>query len=206
MITVMVYENEEKCIHALNQNWEAIKDMPAMIITEAIALTAIKKSWQSIMYIANHLLTQEMCLIALSQCWKSIMWVPQDMITEEMGNIAVKQNWLALRWIPQDIRNEEMGLNALKQNWTAIIYIEDITEEMWIIALKQDFGLTIKLVPYVVLQSDSFYSALIASDFSIPCHENIPAVFYENYVKAIWAEYDEPRAMREIIKRCLNKV
>jgi hypothetical protein len=111
----------------------------------------------------------------------SRFWKPTTRISDHLMSL---DNVVKQEWVPKSMRTEEMCIIALKQNW----------EE------------AIRWVPYTVLQSDSFYSALIASDFSIPCHENIPAVFYENYVKAIWAEYDEPRAMREIIKRCLNKV
>jgi hypothetical protein len=33
----------------------------------------------------------------------------------------------------------------------------------------------------------------------------LPFVFYENFIKAIWAKYDEPRAMLEILKRITTR-
>jgi hypothetical protein len=173
----MVYHNEEKYIKALNENWKAIKKMPE-VITHYMAWTAIQKNWRSILYISDFVLDQNLCNIAFGQSWKAIKGMPDEFITLKMCDIAFKQDWKSIQWIPKRMR----------------------TEEMCVTALKQDCGFAIKWVPHTIRHSASFYSSLIASDFSIPYHENIPAVFYENCIKAIWAKYDEPRAMLEMLR------
>jgi hypothetical protein len=137
----------------------------------------VKKNWQILIFIPWSEQTREMCTIALEQSWEAISWVNLNICTEKMYIIAVKQSWEALKLIPKPMRTEKVCLIAVKQNWRAI---GDIPHD-------------------IINNSDSFYSSLVESDFSMS--GIVPRVFYENFIKAIWVKYGEPRAMLEILKR-----
>jgi hypothetical protein len=195
---------EKECWVALEENWKNIKCIPKELLTREMCLFAVKKCSYALEWVPQSMCTEEMCLIAVKEFWYTIKYIPLDMLTQEMCLIAVDQFRYAIDFIPRNMLTANLCTHVLNK-WRGSLQLipdEFITEEMCIMSVIASPEL-ISWVPHNILHhSDSFYSSLLESDFSLRFDNVIPEVVYDKFIKAIWAKYDEPRAMREIIKRC----
>jgi hypothetical protein len=195
---------QKKHIRVIKKYWKAIEYVPDVDVTKEMGIIAVKQSWEALQWIPRPVQTKKICTIAIKQSWEAIKWSNHNVFTEEMYIIAVKQSWEALQWIPSPAQTNEICTIAIKQSWGALKWsnYDVFTEELCIAIIKHSW-LSVGLIRRdIIINSDSFYSSLLESDFSMPASPYlIPRVFYDNFIKAIWAKYDEPRAMLEILKR-----
>jgi hypothetical protein len=206
--TRRIYESTllvEQFTAALQQNFWTIQWIPKEMLTLEMSLIAVKQCRKNIIEIPLEMRTPEFYTIALNQNALNISDIPRKIITEEMYLIAIKKCWRAICNTPHKIITEEMCFIALEQSWKAIRYVpEPMLMQMWTFIIQGN-TIAIQHMPDRILNDDALYLQLVDLDFSMAgCAATaVPTVFYDKYIKAIWTEYDEPRAMREIIKRCL---
>ena len=101
---------EQEYLAAVQQDGNALKDVPEEKKTEAICLAAVSKHGGALRYVTADKQTEAVCLAAVQQDGLALFNIPEDKQTEAVRLAAIQQNRQAFQYIPEDKRAELLSL------------------------------------------------------------------------------------------------
>ncbi|MBA3661922.1 MAG: ankyrin repeat domain-containing protein [Gammaproteobacteria bacterium] len=89
--------NFDICMHAVNQNWQAIHSVPPSLLQRVEFKEAIL-NWQA----------------EIRHDWRMLKTTPPEILTTEICIAAIKQNFLAIEYIPKEAQDFNFYMEAIK--------------------------------------------------------------------------------------------
>lgn len=122
--------DEDFCISAVKQKWQAIKYVKVM--TPNVCKQYVKIEGQTIYFTPQ---TDELCELAVTQNGMALKFINNK--TNKINLIAVRENGLALQHV--SVQTEEICMVAIEQNPDAYQYVYIQTNKLSCLAVQKDY-------------------------------------------------------------------